>query len=106
MKLFRILTVLGVVCLLAIACTEKSPTTVGQTEQTETQEQAQAEPAELDGMLTQTENGLALVTDTDTYIVAGQDLTGMVGQKVKVTGAIAEGDGGQVIEVMSVEPIE
>lgn len=113
MKLFRILIVLGLVFLLAIACTEKSPTTVGQTDQTESQAapadqsaSAQAEPTEINGMLTQTENGLAIVTDTETFIVAGQDLSSMVGQKVKVTGAIAEGDAGQVIEVMTVEPIQ
>lgn len=112
MKLFKILTIIGFTCLFAIACTEKSPTTVGQGEQTETQApakesaSAQAEPAEIDGTLTQTEKGLAIVTDTDTYLVSGKDLSDMVGQKVKVTGAIAEADGGQVIEVMTVTPVE
>lgn len=112
MKLFKILTILGAVCLIAIACTEKSPTTTGQVEPTETKppsqvaESASAELAEIDGTLTQTEKGLAIVTDTETYVVTGKDLSDMIGKTVKVTGAIAEVDGSQIIEVMSVMPVE
>ena len=39
-------------------------------------------------------------------MVTGQDLSDMIGQTVKVTGAVAEIDGGQVIEVMTVMPVE
>ena len=112
MKLLKILTIACLAGLLAVACSEKSPTTTGQVEQTEEQQPSQmaetapAEPTELDGMLTQTEKGLAIVTDTDTYIVTGEDLSHMVGQKVKVTGTLAESEEGQVFQVMSVSPME
>ena len=112
MKGIKITVLFGLIGLLLMACSEQSPITTGQVEQKESQAQPQVaasapvEPAEIDGTLTQTERGLAVVTDTDTYIVAGQDLSEMIGQKVKVTGAIAEVDGGQVIEVMSVVPMD
>ena len=54
----------------------------------------------------QTEKGLAIITGTDTYVVSGKDLSDMIGQTVKVTGTVAEVDGGQVIEVMTVTPLE
>jgi hypothetical protein len=142
MKLIKKLTVLGFACLLVMACTEKQPATIGQTdqtdlekkpapmaqvgqsdaenqpasmekvEQTETQALSQTvasaptESAEIAGALMQTEKGLAIVTGTDTYIVAGQDLSDMIGKTIKVTGTVAEVDGGQVIEVITVTPIE
>jgi hypothetical protein len=62
--------------------------------------------AEIDGRLIQTEKGMAVVTGTDAYVVAGRDLSDMLGKMVKVTGTIAEVDGGQVIDVMTVIPME
>ena len=127
MKLLRMLTVLGFALVLMTACTENPPATVGQTEQggaekkaipvaqveeAETRALSQVtgpgttEPAEIDGMLMQTEKGLAVVTGTRSYVVAGKDLTDMAGKMVKVTGTVAEVDGGQVIEVMTVSPME
>ncbi len=124
MRVLRILTVLGLVGLLVMACSEKPENTIGQTETDkkmipitqaeESDEQASARlaestpgvPAEIDGTLMQTEKGLAVVTATETYVVIGKDLSDMLGKMVKVTGAIAEVDGGQVIEVMTVTPIE
>lgn len=112
MKTFMIFAALGFACFLIIACSEKPPTPVGQVEQTETKASAQvavpstAEVAEIDGRLVQTEKGLALATGTDAYVVAGKDLSDMLGKLVKVTGTIAEAEGGQVIDVMTVTPIE
>ena len=127
MKLLRILMVLGLACLLVSACSEKPPTTVGQSEQGSTENKpipiaqveesetralsqgtapGATEPAEIDGMLMQTEKGLAVVTGARSYVVAGKDLSDMAGKMVKVTGTVAEVDGGQVIEVMTVSPIE
>lgn len=112
MKTFIIIAALGFACFLIIACSEKPPATVGQAEQTETEAAPRvaasdaAEVAEIDGRLVQTEKGLAVVTGTDSYVVAGKDLSDMIGQLVKVTGAIAEVDGGQVIEVMTVTPMD
>ena len=127
MKMFMILAALGVACFLVIACSDKPPSTIGeagktdseikpapvaQVEQSEAQALAQeatsapSEVTEIDGRLIQTEKGLAIATGTDAYVVAGRDLSDMLGKMVKVTGAIAEVDGGQVIEVMTVTPME
>lgn len=142
MKIFKMLTALGLACLLVMACTEKQPATIGQADQTdagqnptpvamakpgdsgdrpapaaqveksETQGLSQevasssTETAEIDGTLMQTQKGLAVVTDTQAYVVTGRDLSDMIGQTVKVTGAVAEVDGGQVIEIMTVVPAE
>ncbi len=112
MKMFLILAALGFACFLVIACSEKPPATMGQAEQSETKASPQvaasaaAEVAEIDGRLVQTEKGLAVATGTDAYLVAGRDLSDMLGKMVKVTGTIAEVDGGQVIDVMTVAPME
>ena len=127
MKLFKIMTILGFACLLVIGCSEKPSTTIGQAEQSDSEKKtvpianveeteaqtapqvaasAPIESAEIDGMLTQTEKGLAIFTGTDSYIVTGKDLSDMIGKMVKVTGAIAEVEGGRVIEVMEVTIIE
>lgn len=110
MKAFLIFTALGFACFLIIACSEKQPATIGQGEQSETkaphQVAASDAVAEIDGRLVQTEKGLAVATGTDAYVVAGADLSDMIGKLVKVTGVIAEVDGGQVIEVMTVTPMD
>jgi len=112
MKTFMIFAALGLACFLIIACSEKPPATMGQAEQTQTEASPQvaasagAEVAEIDGRLVQTEKGLTLATGTDAYVVAGRDLSDMLGKLVKVTGTIAEAEGGQVIDVMTVTPIE
>ncbi len=108
MKAFLIFAALGFACFLIIACSEKQPATMGQGEQTETKAppRVAAAVAEIDGRLVQTEKGLAVATGTDAYVVAGADLSDMIGKLVKVTGVIAEVDGGQVIEVMTVTPMD
>jgi hypothetical protein len=126
MKTFMIFVALGFACYLVIGCSDKPPATVGQAGQTDSEKnpaavatadqseaQTQAQPAsdptevaEIDGRLIQTEKGMAVVTDTDAYVVAGRDLSDMLGKMVKVTGTVAEVDGGQVIDVMTVTPVE
>lgn len=112
MKPIKIAAIIAIAGLFLVACSEQNPITTGQVQQTESQAPAQVaetapqEPAEFDGTLTQTEKGLALITDTDIYVVMGQDLSDMLGKKVKVIGAIAEVEETQVIQVMSVVPIE
>ena len=112
MKIFMILAALGFACFLTIACSEKQPATIGQADQAETKAashvaaSAPTEVTEIDGRLVQTEKGLAIVTGTDAYVVGGRDLSDMIGKMVKVTGAVAEVDGGQVIEVMTVMPAD
>lgn len=58
------------------------------------------------GTVQETDAGLVIATDDGDYIVAGQDLSEMVGMKVKVTGTISETEAGKTINVMSVEPLE
>ena len=52
------------------------------------------------------DSGLVLQAADGNYILAGQDLSDMVGKKIKVTGTIAEGDAGKTLTVMSFEEVE
>jgi predicted nucleic acid-binding Zn-ribbon protein len=58
---------------------------------------------ELTGMVEEGDNGVVIVTDLGKYNVTGQDLSGMVGKTVKVTGALEESAGQYTINVESVE---
>jgi hypothetical protein len=74
-------------------------------------EQAQqaetATPAEmpktlaLTGTIAQEGDDIMLVTDLGDYVVAGQDLSSMVGKSVNVTGAVEEVGGKYTINVLS-----
>ena len=59
------------------------------------------------GMIEKTDQGIVISADNgDTYIVAGKDLSEMVGQTVKATGTLAEGQSGKTLTVISVEPVQ
>lgn len=129
MKVLKVFAVLLLAGLVVMACSEQNRT-VGDVDQNQGQSQAepieQAEsdaepqgqpvkqamvenqtgPVELAGMVLETEKGLSLVTATETYLVAGQDLTDMKGRRIRVTGTLSEAEGGQVLEVMTVIPLE
>jgi hypothetical protein len=72
------------------------------------QETSSVQPkmSEVSGTLVKTDEGIRLFSDSGNYIVAGQDLSGMVGRKVKVTGTIEENAGKPVINLSSVSIIE
>lgn len=112
MKFFRIASIMGAACILIIGCSEQKAVDTSQIEKNKKQaaveeaKKASEKPKEVDGILTYTEKGLAIVTESDLYLVMGQDLSGMVGQKVKITGTIAKVEESQVIQVMSVMPIK
>lgn len=112
MKLCKMVAIIGGVCIFLFSCSEQNSVNTSQLEKKETQETAQVDatelekPTEVDGTLTVTEKGLSLVTKTDIYLVMGQDLSDMVGKKVKLIGTVAEVEQNQVIQVMSVMPIE
>ena len=112
LKLFSIISIVGAACIVFLACSENQSMDKGQLEKKEKQAVAEAatkapeKPSEVDGIITYTEKGLAVVTESDLFLVMGQDLAEMVGKKVKITGAIAEVDENQVIQVMSVMPIK
>jgi hypothetical protein len=112
LKFFRIASIMGAACIFIVGCSEQKAVNTSQLEKNKKQaavaeaKKAPEKPKEVDGILTYTENGLAIVTESDLYLVMGQDLSGLVGKKVKITGAIAEVEENQVIQVMSVMPIE
>ena len=58
------------------------------------------------GTIAQGDAGLVLQAEDGNYILAGQDLSDMVGKKIKVTGTIAEGDAGKTLTVMSFEEVQ
>ena len=58
------------------------------------------------GTIAQGDAGLVLQAEDGNYILAGQDLTDMVGKKIKVTGTIADGDAGKTLTVMSFEEVQ
>jgi hypothetical protein len=58
------------------------------------------------GTVLKTEAGLVLEAVDGTYLIVGQDLSDMVGKKIKATGTISEGKAGKTIEVMAVEEIK
>ena len=59
------------------------------------------------GTVEKTDQGIVISADDgDTYIVAGKDLSEMVGKTVKATGTLAEGASGKTLTVISVEPVQ
>jgi hypothetical protein len=55
----------------------------------------------LTGTIEQAGDNMILSTDLGDYIIAGQDLSEMVGKTVNVTGAVEEADGKYTINVLS-----
>lgn len=55
----------------------------------------------LTGTIAQEGDNIMLVTDLGDYVVAGQDLSSMVGKSVNVTGAVKEEGGKYTINVLS-----
>ena len=69
-------------------------------------EQAAVPTEEIQGTVVKTEEGIVIFSDQGSFIVAGQDLDGLVGKNVKITGTIEESDGKSVLNVSSVSLIE
>lgn len=115
MKVAKFFFILVVTAIVAAGCSEQG-LTVGEVDESkqETQQQPITQAAEetqqgnieLAGVVMETEKGVSLVTDTETYLISGQDLSGMVGKRIKVTGTISEVEEAQVLEVMTVLPLE
>ena len=57
---------------------------------------------QLTGMVEKTGDGIVIITDKGKYNVTGQDLSGLVGKTVNVTGALEETAGQYTINVQSV----
>jgi hypothetical protein len=57
------------------------------------------------GTIEQGDNGLVLQAADGEYILAGQDLSDMVGKKIKVTGTIEDSDAGKTLTVTSFEEV-
>jgi PBP1b-binding outer membrane lipoprotein LpoB len=117
MKVVKTLAIILFVGMIATACSEQNRT-VGEVDQdqqqTEPQQQpieqavteTQEGPSEFSGMVMETEKGIALVTDNDTYLVTGQDLSSMMGKRIKVTGTLTTSEDTQVLDVLTVLPLE
>lgn len=56
---------------------------------------------EITGTVEKTDAGLIIKADEGDYLVAGQDLSGMVGKRVKATGMVAEDMGKKTLSVTS-----
>lgn len=65
-----------------------------------------AKAEEISGTVVRTEDGIALFSDSGSYMIAGQELGDLVGRTVKVTGTIDEGAEKPIITVISVSLIE
>ncbi len=55
------------------------------------------------GTLENSERGVVLLTPDDKYLIIGQDLTSLVGRKVKLTGEVIESRRGKSLKVTTVE---
>jgi len=59
------------------------------------------------GTIEKTNQGIVISADDGaSYIVMGKDLSAMVGQTVKATGTLSEGQAGKTLTVISVEPVK
>ena len=83
--LFCALLVVAVV-FTAVACTKQTTPT-----------------KEITGTVEQTVKGVVITSEGEggQYLVAGQDLSSMVGKKVKATGTVAEAQGQKTLTVTS-----
>ena len=83
--LFCALLVVAVV-FTAVACTKQTTPT-----------------KEITGTVEQTDKGVVITSEGEggQYLVAGQDLSSMVGKKVKATGTVAEAQGQKTLTVTS-----
>jgi hypothetical protein len=80
---------------------------IAETEASSAESQVEiGESAEFDGTITASESGLSLQTGAGDFIIEGQDLSDMVGKKVKVVGALEEVEGGKKIHITAVTPME
>jgi len=61
---------------------------------------------EITGTVEQTDQGVVIASDVGQYFVAGQDLSEMVGKKVKATGTVTEAEGRKTINVTSVTEVQ
>ncbi|MEJ2641405.1 MAG: hypothetical protein P8010_17700 [Desulfosarcinaceae bacterium] len=117
MKVVQTLVTILFIGMIATACSDQNRT-VGEVDQSQQQSEAQKqpieqavtetqqEPTEFSGMVMETEKGIALVTDSDTYLVTGQDLSPMMGKRIKVTGTLTTSEDAQVLDVLTVIPLE
>ena len=63
---------------------------------------------EITGTVEQTDNGVVITSEGEggQYLVAGQDLSAMLGKKVKASGTVTEAEGRKTITVTSVTEVQ
>ena len=87
----RMLKVMGVLVVIALLI----PGLALATEQT------------IQGKIEKSAHGFVLnAADGETYMIEGQDASGMVGKTVKATGTVEEGKSGKMIKVQSMEEVK
>ena len=85
----------------AAAAQEKLPGVTPKEVAKEAPPAAEAKTLALTGTIEQDGDNMILSTDLGDYIIAGQDLSEMVGKTVNVTGAVEESQGKYIINVLS-----
>ena len=119
MKLVKTALIFCSALVLISACSKGNQKTISEVEQEQDeatmaekgnppqdQSDEAMEPTEFDGTIAKTKSGLSLKTGSGEFMIEGQDLSDMVGKKVKVVGAIEESKSGQKIHITAVTPLE
>jgi predicted lipoprotein len=119
MQLVKLALVFWSALVFISACSDSNQKTIAEVEQEQDeaamvekestfqkQIEGKLETTEFDGKIAQTESGLYLKTNNGEFIIEGQDLSAMVGKKVKVIGVLEESESGKKIHIASVTPIE
>ena len=61
---------------------------------------------EITGTVEKTDAGLIIKADEGDYLLAGQDLSPMVGKRVQATGMVVEGEGHKTLTVTSCSEVK
>ena len=90
-NLFLGALLVSAVLLTAVTCTKQSTPT-----------------KEITGTVEQTDQGVVIASEGEggQYLVAGQDLSAMLGKKVKASGTVTEAEGRKTINVTSVTEVQ
>jgi len=69
-------------------------------------ESSEVQLSEIRGTVVKTDDGIVIFSDAGSFLVAGQDLSNMVGKNVKATGTVGEGAERPTITLSTIKLIE
>ena len=98
MKNFNVLKILLLIVVVAIAVSFLVAPVSAKSE-------AAKETVSISGMVEQNADGLFIKADEGDYLVIGQDLSQMIGKKVKATGELIQKGSEKTIDIWNVEEI-